>query len=192
MSAQGVREKATGELAQFLGRVEELQQQLRVENAELRTHEPGTSGYDAQVTAVLKATAALVEYEAALPEPHEDDRWRMSARVVVGVGAGLAAVMAVLCVLAISGSVHIGWLGLAGPLVVLGLAMFLAERKASPNGHRDRRNGAAVVAAAGVGAVLLVSGLLPVWWLALVVPAALAGVALLLHGMTDRWQGRAR
>lgn len=148
--------------------ISRLQEGIRRAAAAVDTASPeGTreerAEYHAAVAEVSRATRALVDFEAGIPDLAWRHRIRVAVRTARRACGGLLAVSAGVCAAGAAGLVSLWWLGLAVPLLVGALtALPVLPARAAEPGFRPR-TGAVAFGAAAVALLLGCTHLVPAW-----------------------------
>ncbi|MEV0005978.1 hypothetical protein AB0H28_27335 [Micromonospora sp. NPDC050980] len=148
---------------------ERLQQALRISHDELAATESGTAAYRAQRSEVFAATTQLLSFEAQLPVLLDEQRRRVSSRVVYAAGVVTVAAMLVIIGAIMASWVSRWYLAPVVPVALMAIVITVSEPRARRLGHRGRAAGALIsVACAALVAVAVLRVVSAFWLLALI------------------------
>jgi hypothetical protein len=135
------------------------------------------AGYHAAVAEVSRATRALVDFEARIPDLAARHRIRLAVRIARRACGGLLAVSAGVCAAAAAGAVSLWWLGLAAPLLVGALTTLPLLPVRATDARFRPRTGAVSFGVAAVALVLGCTQVVSAWLSSLSLVAAGVGLA---------------
>ncbi|MGW3810184.1 hypothetical protein [Micromonospora sp. NPDC005113] len=164
---------------------ERLQQVLRTSHEELAATGSGTAAYRTQRAEVFAATTQLLDFEARIPVLIDEQRRRISSRVVYVGGAAALAAMLAMGGLVVAGRFSRWYLV---PVIVVGLVagvITLSEPRAQRLGHRTRAVGALISVACAALVVVAVLRVVSAIWLLALLPLLVAAMACWLHDGTE-------